>query len=169
MMDHSERRASSTESGFTLIEVMISITLTTIAFIGIFATYTTSLIVQKQLDERSHVLFLVQQTLEQVLAVDYADLPVATTVEIFDDEIDGILTMTSTVSAVVDTEVHEAWTRFSDPTPTQHYKQVTISAKWGPEGTDAENLETVELTTYRVERENTVDFSERVSSQLPWD
>lgn len=169
MTDLQRRKRSSSEGGFTLMEVVISVSLTTIAFVGIFATYTTSLAVQKQVDERAHVLFLVQQTLEQVLAVDYTELPLGTTVEIFEDEVDGILTMTSTVSAVVDTEVHEAWTRFTDPSPTQHYKQVTISAVWGPEDTDTDRLEKVELTTYRVERENTVDFSERTSSQLPWE
>ncbi len=168
-MDPNDRRITSSGTGFTLVEVLISISLTTIAFVGIFATYTTSLAVQKQVDERAHVLFLVQQTLEQVLAVDYADLPVSTTVEIFEDEIDGILTLTSTVSPVEDSEIHSHWTRFSDPAPNQHYKLVSIKAAWGPEGTASEKMEKLELTTYRVERENTVDFSERTSSQLPWD
>jgi type II secretory pathway component PulJ len=156
------------ERGFTLMEVLISITLTTLTFVGIFATYTTSLAVQKQVDERAHVLFFVQQTLEQVLAVDYQDLPVSTTVEVFEDEIDGLLTMTSTVSAVADAGVHNQWVRFTDPTPTQSYKKVSIVAKWGREGTPTDRREKIELTTYRVERENTVDFSERASSQLPW-
>jgi type II secretory pathway pseudopilin PulG len=160
--------SSPSECGFTLVEVLLSITLTTLAFVGILATYTTSLAVQKQIDERAHVLFFVQQTLEQVLAVDYTDLPISTTVEIFEDEIDGILIMTSTVSKVVDSAVHNQWVRFTDPTPTQHYKKVSIAAVWGPEGTPTDKMERIELTTYRVERENTVDFSERVSSQLPW-
>ncbi len=168
MREGNERGVVSPECGFSLVEVLISITLTTLAFVGILATYTTSLAVQKQVDERAHVLFLAQQTLEQILAVDYPALPVSTSVEIFEDEVDGILTLTSSVSAVVDTDIHNQWTRFGDPAPNQHYKKVSVLAEWGREGTAREKMENLELTTYRVERENTVDFSERTSSQLPW-
>jgi len=156
------------DQGFTMVEVLISVVLTTVAFVGIFATYTTSLAVQKKVDERSQVLFLIQKTFEQVLAVDYTDLTVGTTIEIFEDELDGLLTITSKVETVVDSGMHALWTRFSDPTPTSHYKRVTITAEWAPEDTSNDKKEKMVLTTYRVEHENTVDFSERASSQLPW-
>lgn len=156
------------EGGFTMVEVMISVVLTTVAFIGIFTTYATSLSVQKKVDERSQILFLIQKTFEQVLAVDYKDLTVGTTIEIFEGEVDGLLTITSKIETVVDSGIHTLWTRFTDPTPSGHYKRATITAEWAPDGTTIDQKEKMVLSTLRVEHENTVDFGERASSQLPW-
>jgi hypothetical protein len=149
-------------------EVLISISLTMIAFVGIFATYTTSIAVQKELDDRAKILFMVQRTLEQALAVNYDNITLGTTVEIIEGEIDGLLTITNTIEGVTDSQIHQLWTRFQDPSATTQMKKITIQAQWGKEGTPTSQWEKMVLTSYRVERENTVDFSERASSQLPW-
>jgi prepilin-type N-terminal cleavage/methylation domain-containing protein len=156
------------QSGFTLVEVLISVVLATIAFVGIFGTYTTSLAIQRNVDERAKVMFLIQKTIEEALAVDYADLTLGTVVEIFEGEVYGLLAITNKVEAVTDSGIHLAWTRFTDPRPTEQMKRITIKADWGLEGVPTSQWESITFTSLRVERENTVDFSERTSSQLPW-
>lgn len=161
--------ASRPECGFTLVEVLLSVSITTIAFVGIFSTYITSLAVQEAVDDRAKVLFLVQKTVEEAIAVDYDDLDIGTTVEVIRDELDGYLFVTSTVVGIQDPTIGGLWTRFSDPDPLHHYKQLNVKAQWGPLGSPSmEDWESVEISAIRVERENTVDFSERASSQLPW-
>lgn len=159
---------SAQERGLTLVEVLISISLTTLTFVGIFATYTTSLAIQRDIDQRAKILFMVQRTLEEALTVDYEHVTVGTTLEFIEGEVDGYLLFTNTVEDVQDAGLHDMWTRFDDPHPTTQMKKITIEASWGPHGTEPADWEKTALSTYRVERENTVDFSERASSQLPW-
>ncbi len=158
----------STEKGLTLVEVLISISLTTLTFVGIFATYTTSLAIQGDIDDRAKVLFMVQRTLEEALTVNYEDLDESTTIEFVEGQVDGYLLFTNTIEEVQDEGMHDLWIRLNDPHPDVQMKRITVEATWGPYSIEPADWEKLKLSALRVERENTVDFSERASSQLPW-
>lgn len=157
---------SSAERGFSLIEVMISVILVTITFTGIFATYTTSRVIQNDIDERAKALFITQRKLEEKATLDYEELEEGYDFDIYEDEMRSDLWLITSVEAVPDEDVESLWTRFPNVDPGAAYKVITVQAMWG-DYSEGEGMEELSLSWIRVKRENTVEFYERASSQLP--
>jgi len=171
----SERRFAQAQSrieneasqrGLSLIEVLISVILVTITFTGIFATYTTTMVVQNEIDERAKALFMAQKRLEEVATYDYEELEAGYTFDIYDDEMTSEVWLITSVEERADEEIAQQWTRFPDVDPNAAYKVITVSALWG-DYEQAGQYEELSLSWIRVKRENTVEFYERASSQLP--
>lgn len=154
------------EKGISLIEVLISVILVTIAFTGVFATYTTSMVVQTEIDERAKALYIAQKHLEEAATKDYEELDPGYELDIYEGEMRSELWVTTNVATAADEEISELWTRFPDADPDAAYKIITVNVMWGtPEG--GSGMENISLSWIRVKRENTVEFYERASSQLP--
>ena len=156
----------SPEEGFSLIEALISLILVAITFTGIFATYTTTRVIQNEIDERAKALFMAQKHLEEVATFDYEELEPGYSFEIFEDEMSSDLWLITAVETMPDEEISDLWTRFPDIDPDAAYKVITVQVLWGdydhPGG-----MEDITLSWIRVKRENTVEFYERASSQMP--
>jgi len=151
-------------AGFTLVEVLVAVLLATIGFMGVFASYSTSLGIQLVMDDRAAALFRSQKILEETSNIQYDDLDAGTTVDYFYDPSGLNVFVTTTVQDVSDAEIAGLWTRFPDPDPTTHYKMITVDSTWGT-GASTEDWETLSLNLLRVKRENTVEFDENASSQ----
>ncbi|MCB9767001.1 MAG: type II secretion system protein [Candidatus Omnitrophica bacterium] len=152
--------------GFSLIEVMISVILVTITFTGIFATYTTSMVIQNEIDERAKALFMAQKRLEEVATRDYEELEVGYDFDIYEDEMKSELWLITAVETAPDEEIENEWTRFPNAEPGAAYKIITVQALWGNYDQEG-GMESLNLSWIRVKRENTVEFYERASSQMP--
>lgn len=153
------------ERGFSLLEILISLSLASIGMMGILTTFTTSLTVQKDTDDRAKALFVAQQVLEETATIEYEDLEFGYDLDYYDDEISGYLMVMREVQDMPDEEIADMWTRFPNPDPSTAYKLVTVRVYWGdPTGGE---MESVSLNWIRVRRENTVEFNERVSGQAP--
>ena len=149
-------------AGVTLIEVLIAVSLVAVAFMGVLSTYTTSLTIQKELDDRAKATFIAQQMLEEAATINYDQLEYGYEMDYYEDELSGYLCLMRSVQGLSDPDIAELWTRFPDPDPYSAYKLVTVYADWG----DYEHgWEHVKLDWIRVRRENTVEFTERVSTQ----
>ena len=154
------------QQGFSLIEVLISLILVGITFTGIFATYTTSRVIQNDIDERAKALFMTQKKLEEVATIYYDDLEPGSTIDIYSDELSTDLWLITSVEEMADPEISALWTRFPDTEPNAAYKVITVQALWGDTSGTGET-EDMMLSWIRVKRENTVEFYERASSQMP--
>lgn len=157
------------QRGITLLEVLISFSLISIGMMGILSSFTTSLSVQKSTDDRAKALFIAQQVLEETATVKYQELEFGSDLHFYDDEIAGPLFVLREVQDITDEDLQDLWTRFPDPDPSAAYKLVTVRVYWGgaSQGGTAGEMENVTLNWIRVRRENTVEFSERVSGQAP--
>jgi type II secretory pathway pseudopilin PulG len=149
-------------AGITLVEVLIAVSLVSVAFMGVLSTYTTSLTIQKELDDRAKATFIAQQVLEEAATIGYDDLEYGYEMDYYEDELSGYLCLIRIVQGLPDQDIAEMWTRFPDPDPSSAYKLVTVCADWGDFQRGWEN---VKLDWIRVRRENTVEFEERVSTQ----
>ena len=163
-----EARAwSPFDRGISILEALISMSLVSVGMMGILTTFTTSLTVQKDTDERAKALFIAQQVLEETATIDYEDLEFGYDLDYYDDEISGYLIVTREVQDMPDEEIENLWTRFPVPDPNSAYKLVTVRVYWGGDEVTGGEMENVTLNWIRVRRENTVEFNERVSGQAP--
>jgi Tfp pilus assembly protein PilV len=152
--------------GFSLVEVIVSLCLIALAFAGVLATYTTSISLQKDMDERAKIMFRTQKVMEETANISYDDLTAGITMDyIMDEDIRGYLFITTHITDVEDTQMEVLWTRYADPSPLAAYKQITVEATWGNPYVGTVNWNKLELNWLRVKRENSVEFSERTSSQ----
>ena len=150
--------------GVSLLEMLIAVCLVSLAFMTVLFTYTTSLTIQKEVDDRAKATFIAQQVLEEAATVNYDDLEYGYEMDYYEDELSGNLFVLRMIQPVADEEIADRWTRYPDPDPSAAYKLVTVQADWGQSERGWEN---VTLNWIRVRRENTVEFEERVSTQAP--
>lgn len=140
----------------------MAVSLVSIAFMGVLSTYTTSLKIQRELDDRAKATFIAQQVLEEAATINYDSLEPGYEMDYYEDELSGYLCVMRMVEELPDYEISELWTRFPEPDPNAAYKLVTVYADWGDYQQGWENIH---LNWIRVRRENTVEFEERVSTQ----
>lgn len=154
------------ERGFSILELLIAVSLVSVAFMTVLSSYTTAITLQQDMDERSKAMFIAQQKLEETASIPYNELNAGYELDVYDDEFAENLYVMRIVSNLSDEEISDSWTRFPDPDPDAAYKLVTVSVNWGG-GETGTGYEHLEINMIRVLRENTFDFSEKVSTQAP--
>lgn len=137
-------RAVKKESGFTLIEIIVSITLIPVLWFAISVALSVNTMLIVQAKHRAQAVFVAQQNLDWMRTVAYTALPSITTHQAV------------TIDNRGTTATGDDLTGFRDITlgPDQvitggHYRQATVAVNWnermlgGPDKTLTESLTTI--------------------------
>ncbi|MBW3557342.1 MAG: fibronectin type III domain-containing protein [Actinobacteria bacterium] len=120
------------EGGFTMVELMVSLTILAIGIVGVVGVFNSSFSVAAGASARSKAVSLATREIEAFRAKKYSDVVVSSTTTTVTEQIGG-LTYT----------IEKAVTWLNEASVNQAYKQATVAVSW----TDGAGLHQVHQST----------------------
>lgn len=120
LFDVATDRRRTAEGGFTMVELMVSLTILAVGIVGVIGVFNSSFSVAAGASSRSKAISLATREIEAFRAMKYSDVVVSDVTTTITEQIGG-LTYT----------IEKAVTWLDESTVNQAYKQATVAVSWG--------------------------------------